>query len=157
MTPEQTAVSSDLHWLIHQGHVIEFSNGKMELPKNQRCNLKSPRPSPSPRPMWIPVRRYLHQTVPQAQPEAPTPVTAAEATPVERPSNEGPSTEAVETAEERAASSGRSSDKADISTPQLLLQVPRSLRIAKAIIPSQVHLKDLLTMRPMNHRPQNAE
>src|SRR5437867_7514527 len=26
-TPEQTAIVSDLHWLIHQGHVIEFANG----------------------------------------------------------------------------------------------------------------------------------
>src|SRR6185436_10766535 len=28
-TPEQTAMIGDLHWLIHQGHVIEFANGTM--------------------------------------------------------------------------------------------------------------------------------
>src|SRR5207244_1196456 len=25
-TPEQTFIIADLHWLIHQGHVIEFAN-----------------------------------------------------------------------------------------------------------------------------------
>lgn len=32
-TPEQAAVISDLHWLIHQGNVIEFANGVMETAK----------------------------------------------------------------------------------------------------------------------------
>jgi hypothetical protein len=32
-TAEQTAVIADLHWLIHQGHVIEFANGVMETAK----------------------------------------------------------------------------------------------------------------------------
>jgi len=29
-TAEQTAIVGDLHWLIHQGHVLEFANGKIE-------------------------------------------------------------------------------------------------------------------------------
>jgi hypothetical protein len=32
-TAEQTAVISDLHWLIHQGHVIEFATGVFETAK----------------------------------------------------------------------------------------------------------------------------
>ena len=32
-TPEQTALIGDLHWLIHQGHVIEFANGALETAK----------------------------------------------------------------------------------------------------------------------------
>lgn len=32
-TPEQTAIISDLHWLIHQGHVLEFADGRMETAK----------------------------------------------------------------------------------------------------------------------------
>jgi len=32
-TPEQTAIIADLHWLIHQGHVIEFANGVLECAK----------------------------------------------------------------------------------------------------------------------------
>jgi hypothetical protein len=31
--PEQTALASDLHWLIHEGHVIEFANGILETAK----------------------------------------------------------------------------------------------------------------------------
>jgi hypothetical protein len=32
-TPEQSALIGDLHWLIHQGHVIEFANGTLETAK----------------------------------------------------------------------------------------------------------------------------
>jgi hypothetical protein len=32
-TPEQTAIIGDLHWLVHQGHVIEFANGTLETAK----------------------------------------------------------------------------------------------------------------------------
>jgi len=43
-TPEQTAVVSDLHWLIHQGHVIEFANGTLETAKKPAP--KPPKPEP---------------------------------------------------------------------------------------------------------------
>jgi hypothetical protein len=42
VSPEETAIITDLHWLIHQGHVIEFSNGKMETAKKP-----APRPEKS--------------------------------------------------------------------------------------------------------------
>ena len=45
-TQEQTAVIADLHWLIHQGHVIEFANGRIETAK--RPVPKPPRPAPKP-------------------------------------------------------------------------------------------------------------
>ena len=32
-TPEQTVIIVDLHWLIHQGHVLEFADGRMETAK----------------------------------------------------------------------------------------------------------------------------
>ncbi len=32
-TPEQTALIADLHWLIHQGHVLEFSDNRLETAK----------------------------------------------------------------------------------------------------------------------------
>ena len=32
-TPEQTAIIGDLHWLIHQGAVLEFADGRMETAK----------------------------------------------------------------------------------------------------------------------------
>lgn len=43
-TAEQTAVIADLHWLIHQGHVIEFANGIFETAKKPAP--KPPRPEP---------------------------------------------------------------------------------------------------------------
>jgi hypothetical protein len=32
-TAEQTAIISDLHWLVHQGHVLEFADGRLETAK----------------------------------------------------------------------------------------------------------------------------
>jgi hypothetical protein len=61
-TPEQTAVIGDLHWLIHQGHVIEFANGMLET-------AKKPLPKPEPRP--APVRAE------PTPPAAPAPDTEA--------------------------------------------------------------------------------
>jgi len=42
-TPEQTAVIADLHWLIHQGHVVEYTDGRLET-------AKAPKPKPAPAP-----------------------------------------------------------------------------------------------------------
>ena len=44
LTPEQAAINADLHWLIHQGHVIEFSNAIVETAKKPR-----PRPEQQPK------------------------------------------------------------------------------------------------------------
>ncbi|PYK99678.1 MAG: hypothetical protein DME19_07800 [Verrucomicrobia bacterium] len=43
-TAEQTLVIADLHWLIHQGHVLEFANGRIESAR--RPIVKTPRPEP---------------------------------------------------------------------------------------------------------------
>jgi hypothetical protein len=45
-TPEQTAVISDLHWLVHQGHVIEFANGLLETAKKPAPRPVKPAPAP---------------------------------------------------------------------------------------------------------------
>jgi hypothetical protein len=72
-SPEATAVIGDLHWLVHQGHVIEFANGILE-------NAKKPLPKP--------VRPAATQVVPEVGPattdsavpaEAAAEVSAAEA------------------------------------------------------------------------------
>jgi hypothetical protein len=48
-TPEQTMVISDLHWLIHQGHVIEFANGRLEAAKKPKPKPERPaKPVPVP-------------------------------------------------------------------------------------------------------------
>lgn len=41
--PEVEAINRDLHWLVHQGHVIEFANGQLETAKK-----------PAPRPVREP-------------------------------------------------------------------------------------------------------
>ena len=45
-TEEQKQLTSDLHWLIHQGHVLEFSNGIIETAKKPK---KKPEPSAEPK------------------------------------------------------------------------------------------------------------
>ena len=41
----RTAVMSDLHWLVHQGHVIEYASGQMEVaPKPQPPQQKKKKP-----------------------------------------------------------------------------------------------------------------
>ena len=45
-TEEQKQLTSDLHWLIHQGHVLEFSNGIIETAKKPK---KKPEPSSEPK------------------------------------------------------------------------------------------------------------
>jgi hypothetical protein len=47
-TPEQTAIIADLHWLIHQGHVIEFANGILETAKKPAPKPPKPEPKPAP-------------------------------------------------------------------------------------------------------------
>jgi hypothetical protein len=61
-TPEMAAVMTDLHWLIHQGHVIEFANGVLETAKRPL-----PRPPKPARPE------------PQAAPAVESPLAAPEA------------------------------------------------------------------------------
>jgi hypothetical protein len=48
-TPEQASIIGDLHWLIHQGHVIEFANGILEAAKKPLPRPpKPPRAEPQP-------------------------------------------------------------------------------------------------------------
>jgi hypothetical protein len=61
-TPEQNAVIADLHWLIHQGHVIEFANGTLET-------AKKPNPRPEPKPKADPKAKA--ESLPGATADAP--------------------------------------------------------------------------------------
>jgi hypothetical protein len=45
-TPEQNSIIADLHWLVHQGHVIEFADGRLETAKKPLP--KPPRPDKKP-------------------------------------------------------------------------------------------------------------
>jgi hypothetical protein len=46
-TPEMAALISDLHWLIHQGHVIEFAKGLIELARKPIPRPPKPQPAPA--------------------------------------------------------------------------------------------------------------
>jgi hypothetical protein len=83
-TPEQTAVIADLHWLVHQGHVLEFANGMMDT-------AKKPLPKP-PKP----------ESQPAEKPAEPTTETVS-AAPVEAVVADSGSSEPAETATEPAA------------------------------------------------------
>jgi hypothetical protein len=63
MTPEQALLASDLHWLIHQGHVIEFANGILET-------AKKPLPKP-PKPEAKPAAAAAQPAVTEVTPAAP--------------------------------------------------------------------------------------
>jgi hypothetical protein len=46
-TPEQTVIIADLHWLVHQGHVIEFADGRMETAKKPVPRPPKPEKKPA--------------------------------------------------------------------------------------------------------------
>lgn len=91
-TPEQTAVLVDLHWLIHQGHVLEFADGRMEtakkpVPKPPKPEKKPAKPAAAGEP--------AAQTEPVADaPEEISVPTEAAATPAE-PTPEPPAPESA--------------------------------------------------------------
>lgn len=81
-TPEQTAVIADLHWLIHQGHVIEFANGIIETAKKPLP--KPPKPAPA---------------APKGQPESNASVSSPSVAPDAAPESPAPaSQESIEPA-----------------------------------------------------------
>jgi hypothetical protein len=82
-TPEMAAVISNLHWLIHQGHVIEFASGVLDT-------AKAPAPRP-PRP----------EKPPKAAAPATTPTAATEAS-SPAPESAAPTIEGVVTPDETA-------------------------------------------------------
>ncbi|MGD0350809.1 MAG: hypothetical protein ABSB84_10950 [Verrucomicrobiota bacterium] len=46
-TPEQNALIADLHWLIHQGHVLEFADGRMDTAKKPVPRPPKPEKKPT--------------------------------------------------------------------------------------------------------------
>jgi hypothetical protein len=91
-TPEQAAIIGDLHWLIHQGHVIEFANGVLEMAKKPVVKPpRAPRPEPvTPAPAGEMVATSAEPAVP-ADPTAPT----AEVQPTVEPTPEAAAEPAV--------------------------------------------------------------
>ena len=76
-SPEQTAVASDLHWLIHEGHVIEFANGILETAK--KPFIKPPRPEPKTTAPAVPAKEQASGGQTAAAPETAVPAAGGEA------------------------------------------------------------------------------
>jgi len=72
-TPEQAALIGDLHWLIHQGHVIEFANGTLETARKPA--VKPPKPAPNP--VADSAKNPTEAQTPVAKDAEPLPVPAA--------------------------------------------------------------------------------
>jgi hypothetical protein len=85
---------ADLHWLIHQGHVIEFANGNLETAKKPKPRPEKPatpatpaptEPEPPPEPALepqsempaaapVPTETPMAETEPEPPPEPALPV-----------------------------------------------------------------------------------
>ncbi|MGC9940337.1 MAG: hypothetical protein ABSE48_00810 [Verrucomicrobiota bacterium] len=76
-TAEQTAVISDLHWLVHQGHVLEFADGRLETAKKP-----APRPAkPEKKTAEVKAEQVLPPTEVAATPVSEIPALVESATP----------------------------------------------------------------------------
>jgi len=112
-TAEQNAIIGDLHWLIHQGHVIEFADGLLET-------AKKPAPRPEPKPKAKAPKEILpgatDDTVPNASVEKIEPeVAELEARPVE-PAEISPS-ETSETSPNETTENSAADNSAPSETP----------------------------------------
>ncbi len=115
LTPEQAAVSTDLHWLIHQGHVIEFSNGKMETAK------KPKQPPVASQPQKKAKKGGADQAKPDpsstSEPSANEPEANQEALKTTSPeSGEGPGTSVSESTSDTPGSSSLTSESSSDAT-----------------------------------------
>ena len=69
MSPEASAVNGDLHWLVHQGHVLEFANGLIELAKKPLPKPPKPEPKKVQPPAPAPAVAPSESASPAAAPE----------------------------------------------------------------------------------------
>lgn len=77
LSPQEIGVLRDLHWLIQQGHVIEFANGQLEL-------ARKPKPKPEPPSTAAPAISNPTETQSSTiEPSAPSVETAQSETPSE--------------------------------------------------------------------------
>lgn len=94
-TAEQTAVMVDLHWLIHQGAVLEFADGRLETAKKPLPKPVKPEPAPKKEAKAVAPSGEAAVAVAPATTEAPTVPAADVVVPAETASSEAvaPATE----------------------------------------------------------------
>lgn len=95
--PELAVVNSDLHWLIHQGHVIEFASGLIELAKKPLPRPTRPEPAPQKAPATEASGTEAVAT-PQAESAAPDQAVAEAAVEIEASPTAEPVVEQASTA-----------------------------------------------------------
>jgi hypothetical protein len=88
-TPEQNALVSDLHWLIHQGHVIEFANGTLETAKKPIPRPPKPEPKPAAKPADSQTKTETSPTTEPSTQDVPVPSGDASNTPASETQSEG--------------------------------------------------------------------
>jgi hypothetical protein len=130
-TPEQNALIADLHWLIHQGHVLEFADGRMDtakkpLPKPPKPEKKKVEAKPAVEGETV----AAAETVPPAEAaiESATEISAPEPAPEMPASNEPvvPTSEAAAVVETPAP--------AEAATPAT--EIPAAAEAAPAVKPA---------------------
>lgn len=84
-TPEQTALISDLHWLVHQGHVIEFANGQLDTAKKPLPKPPKPEAKPAAPKAAAPQTEVAPVAAPVESVPAPVEAAVAQATPEATP------------------------------------------------------------------------
>ena len=116
-TAEQTALIADLHWLIHQGHVLEFADGRLETAKKPVPRPPKPetRPASAPPAESVPPQQIESsietapiENVPSGAVSASEPA-AGDEQPAEAPANESARNEAPR--KETPAESSRSAEE----------------------------------------------
>lgn len=95
-TPEQTALGADLHWLIHEGHVIEFANGILETAKKPAP--KPPKPEKKPEAAATPGQAAPAGAEAAAIPAVQTPTATGEPAIPDEPADSGIVTTSAEPA-----------------------------------------------------------
>ncbi len=115
-TSEQTMVIADLHWLVHEGHVIEFANGILETAKKPVPRPPKPEPKPAEQPAETP-----------AQPEAVVTEEAAITEPVAETAPEAPAECALGT---------ESAPQAEVESPTVTESAPQAEAQPPAEAPS---------------------
>ncbi len=88
-TPEQTAVLVDLHWLIHQGAVLEFADGRMETAKKPAPKPVKQEKKPTVKPVVEGEAAVIAETAPVIAEVAPVAETVAPAEADSAPATEG--------------------------------------------------------------------
>jgi hypothetical protein len=110
-TPEQNAIIADLHWLVHQGHVIEFADGRLETAKKPAT--KPPKPEKKPAEERAAAKVEAAPTEPALQAEAATAPVGEAQSPVEKTTEmQAPAESQISSTPEPVAPSDQTTEEA---------------------------------------------